>query len=276
MLTEARRAQDFEALLLPFGEAASAFHPDHPGRRYTWAEVRVPRKRELPITEGHDGGTIGTAASFVKTHAGLTAAVRFGQRGQALLKRGHHGLSAELDEDSGELIGIALVVDGEPGFRSAQVFVHADAVPDAPDAPVYFGLDPRTGSIAFHAPQPTAPPRSPTFASGNLSADRDFAVSMSMAAVDRDVLRDRERFAERQEELAREPLERTEMALIGSGLPKSEWPLGSTGRKEWDDFQAHLAAQRIAAEIVEREQRYESEKAARVAVPRRRWWRWWR
>jgi hypothetical protein len=42
------------ALVLRWGERASSWHPEHPGRSYVQGEVRMPR-RDVWVTANHDG-----------------------------------------------------------------------------------------------------------------------------------------------------------------------------------------------------------------------------
>lgn len=55
-------------LVLPFGEPA---HPEHEeaGRTFGWSDVRLPRK-EVPVTEGHDGPEIGIAIGIHQGQGG--------------------------------------------------------------------------------------------------------------------------------------------------------------------------------------------------------------
>jgi hypothetical protein len=257
--TEAHRA-----LVLPWDEAASRQHAEHPGRVYQRGEVHMPR-RDVMVRLNHGGPQIGVASSFAVTNEGMEAEIKLGRRGPELLERGHVGLSPEIDEDTGDLIGVALAVDGEPAFRSARIIVENGV---RAEAPVRLVMDPSSGAVFLRPPTRALDPLPPTRVAMDLTAAREFAASYSMAAVEGDVARDRERFARRQEERVQEDLDREEGRLIASMTPVDRWPVHLPKRQQWETLRTQQAIETATANA---NQHYE-ELAREQAARRRRWW----
>ncbi|MCI0633886.1 MAG: hypothetical protein L0206_08240 [Actinobacteria bacterium] len=264
------------ALVLPFGEDVDRSHPDAP-RRYAFGDVALPR-RPVPLRQDHDGREVGLLYGFVAHRAtGIWARVKIGKTASSMLGRGAVALSAEIDD--GVISGASLVTDGRPAFPSARLFDGpTGAVLDVPEAPLRFGLSPVTGRLAFFRPPAAASdPSPPARSTGNITEANRVLESHSMRAVQREIESRRREFARRQEELAREPLEREERALLAAGVPKSQWPAHTEGRRQWDAFEAAQAAEAVAVDgaiaardFAERMERLQ----ARAARP---WWRrWWK
>jgi hypothetical protein len=238
------------ALLLRWGERASQFHDEHPGRSYVRGEVRMPR-RDLSLTANHNGPVIGIVSSFASTAEGVEAVIKLGRRGEELLDHGHVGLSPEIADD-GELIGVALVVDGEPGFRSARIIES-----------ITFAATP--GARVLEKPSTPAAFKAPAMLVGNASA------TLFGASPAAEVARARVAWRQRVESLREAEVADEEGRLLAEGIPTSRWPEYLPARQRWESF----AAAQATEEAREETRRLEMELAAAVvpAPARRRWWR---
>lgn len=216
----------YPALVLPWDEPASQFHPDHPRQQYGRGEVYMPRGGELPLRDGHGGPVIGMVTAFTSTKAGIEAKVRLGTRGEELLTQGHAGLSAEIDEDTHYLIGVALAVDEEPAFRSARIIIG-----DTPAESLggYGHMEPVTVGGG-----PGPGPNRPTHSVTNLGEAREFIAGYGMAPVAAEVSRLRRWWRDRVEELHGADIADEEQRLVAAGVPKAQWPSHTSGRQSWE------------------------------------------
>lgn len=286
------------ALVLPFDEDVDRSHPDAP-LRYRRGDIHMPRK-PVPLRETHDGPQIGWLSGFVTDRSGIWARVKLGRTGEALVAEGVVELSAEIDD--GEITGASLVLEGRPAFASARLYRQGAAL-DAPRSPgstrIRLGFSPGTGALAFGAPT-ESPPTRVVHPAQDIGEHERGLHELSMAAVDEEIAFRRRRFVRRQEELAREPLEREAGRLVAEGVPVALWPPHLPERQSYDAFLARTAeaaraaeiaseiaervrrtkaelrtqrAEEIASEIAERVSRAELELAMAADPPaRRRWW----
>lgn len=269
----------FRAVLLRWGERASQFHDTDPRRRYLRGEVHTPRQN-VPLYEDHDGPEIGLVSSFEATDDGLECSIKLDPRGEELIRQGYRALSAEITE-AGELIGVALAVHGEPAFRSARIVETVsfasgarggrDVLDEEPFR-LELGLDPRTGALAFRPRKAAIPSPAPTYSSGNLTDVRRDLDGVSMRPVHDEVRRARERFRQRQQELAEEDAGREESMLVAAGIPVPAWPTHLLRRQSYDAMVERKRAEGIAADIARRAEALELVPAP---VPPRRWWQRW-
>lgn len=261
---------EHEALVVPFGERASQFS-DTPGRSYGPDEVHLPAG-ELPITVNHAGPPIGIATGFTKRENGITATIKLGERGEHLLSQGHVSLSAEIVQPAdpgepaesddriaeairgakvGDLIGVALVVGIRPAFSQARVL-------DVPQGNA-------SGSPLRGAPTSAHPAM-------DLGLAREFNDGFSMRSVEGELARARKAWENRAEDLAEKEIAAVEGRLVAAGIPKSQWPVHTHGREQWDTHQAQQVVTEGEAAAADFEERM-AELEARAARP---WWRWWR
>lgn len=260
----------FAGLVVPFGEDPDPEHPH--ARTFGWADLRMPRK-PVPVNIDHGPEEIGLASSWVKTREGIFASLKLGRTAHALIRRGNTALSVEADD--GQIIGVALVTRAaRPMFSSARIYTHG-AVLDPPGA-LRFGLDPGTGRLAFGSAPTTAPPPRVDRPPMDITAHRRRSAAWGMAPVHASVARDRERWRQRQEELAREPIEREEAALLAAGVPVAAWPAHLPQRRAYAAMLARAEEterRRTLAELTQ-----ELSEAPVGVPPKRRWqrWRWWR
>jgi hypothetical protein len=241
----------YSAVVVPWNEAASRWHLEHPGRSYVQGEVRMPRQ-DVRVTADHDGPVVGTAGSFSVTAAGMQGVIKLGRRGEELLRQGFRALSPEIDELTGELIGIALAVTAEPAFRPARILVGgpADHVVTMASSALPLSVD--------------------------IGAARRELFAEGMSPVFAGVVRDRERWQLRQEELRQEPVEREEQLLIAEGRPVPLWPRHLPRRQQFADLEARLDGEK-AARVTTLGIRAGLEWSQRMkrleAQAERRWWR---
>ncbi len=253
----------YKALILPWGERASQFHDEHPGRAYSQGEVHMPR-RDLPLTKNHGGPEIGTVSFFASTAEGIEAVIKLGRRGEELLAQGHVALSAEIDEDSGDLIGVALAVHGEPAFRSARILTQ-----DGASFERRGGLGLLDGSVTIGR-SGSHPPAMPLRPAMDLSGHRRAMAGFSMAAVEDEVERRRQEFERWQDERPQREVESEEQRLIADGVPVARWPVHTNGRQRWETMNTRQVVETATRNA---DERYEALAAAQSA--RRGWWRRW-
>jgi hypothetical protein len=247
---------------------------------YRWPDVRLP-KGELMLSIDHDErNVIGVAYGFSKTRAGVQCQIKLGQHGEELFRRGFVGISAEVNENTGEIFGASMCVTAVPGFASARILD-----PPMQVEPVMGFSDPLRkpvavqvpgGPITVVGPLPLLAPPSPSRPAADLTDHNGQLAAMSMSAVHAEVASRRKRFDRWQEELKQEELLEEEARLMAGGVPTLFWPVHLPGRQRWDVYQAQVEA----AERQEYETRrivqlleYELAAAASVPPPTRPWWR---
>jgi hypothetical protein len=259
---------DLAALVLPFGESIAAPNP-HAGLSYRWGDVRLPRG-EVPIDVDHDERQVGFASSFVLTNEGVWARLKLGKTAERLLGDGFTGVSPTIAGD--QITGVSLT--RSPGFESARLWLGDQGAPTHSADLVFLHVSENT--VAIGPRQPPAPSTVPRPAI-DLGAHRRELAELTMAAVERAVVRDRERFRLRREELARESIEREELALIAAGVPIPMWPEHLPKRQQFAAHEAQWAADRVSSdgEVAAREfaERMAQLEAEAERERRRPWWR---